>query len=276
MSLQFLLDQGKKTLDRLKVADLGAVAPDLAAWSKTDFGCYLRHHEHRLLREKFSQLPGYRLMHLGLAPDRQSLDCFSHMHRFSISSAPSTDAAAISQYAELPLPADIVDVALVQHAVEFSLSPKAVLSEVSRVVAPGGHLLLCMFNPYGPHGALKFPMQLMSGQPQYRFHNLRKGRVIDWLSLLNFQVLEIDHGAYNLPLNRPQWIARDSLWEKFGQKVRFPLGNFYMIHAVKRVARGISAKASWRAATTNNHLMGSQKQSNSMRKKNTKPPQGTL
>ena len=47
-------------------------------------------------------------------------------------------------------------------------------------------------------GLLKFPMQLLSRPPQYGFHNLRKGRVIDWLSLLNFQVLEIDHGAYNL------------------------------------------------------------------------------
>lgn len=276
MSLQLLRDQGKKVLDRLKVADLGLVTADLEAWAETDFGRYLRHHEHRLLKEKYTQLPGYRLMHLGLAPDKQSLDCFSHMHRFSLNTAPTSEAAAISNYAELPLPADIIDVALVQHGVEFSTSPKAVLAEVSRVVAPGGHLLLCMYNPYGPHGALKFPMQLLSGRPQYRFHNLRKGRVIDWLSLLNFQVLEIDHGAYNLPFNRPQWTEQDSVWEKLGQKIRFPLGNFYMIHAVKRVARGISSGASWRTATNSSHLMGSRPHTNTMRKKNIKPPQETL
>jgi SAM-dependent methyltransferase len=276
MSLQFLRQRSKHALDRFKVRDLGLTAEGLEAWGKTDFGRYLRHHEYRVLKHKYAQLPGYRLMHLGLAPDQKLLDCFGHMHRFSLSAAPSEQAAAISSYSELPLPADIVDVAVLQHAIEFSVSPKAVLSEVSRVIAPGGHLVLCMFNPFGPHGALKFPMQLLSGRPQYCFHNLRKGRVIDWLSLLNFQVLEIDDGAYHLPLNRSQWTEQDSIWEKFGQKVRFPLGNFYMIHAVKRVARGISPRSLWRKATTDSHFMGSRQQADPMRKKNTKPPQGTL
>ena len=104
---------------------------------------------------------------------------------------------------------------------------------------PGGHLVLCMLNPYGPMGILKFPMQLFSRQAQYRFHNLRMSRVIDWLSLLNFHVVEIEHGAYNPPLNSPRWVEHDSPWERACQKIRFPLGNIYMIHAVKRVPRGI-------------------------------------
>lgn len=276
MSLQFFRERSKKILNRLKVADLGSVAEELEAWGQTDFGRYLSHHEQRILTEKYTELPGYRLMHLGLGPDKQALGCFSQLHRFSLHAAASPQASAISNYAELPLPADTVDVAILQHAVEFSVSPKAVLAEVSRVVAPGGHLLLCLFNPYGPHGILKFPMQLLSGRPQYGFHNLRKGRVIDWLSLLNFQVVEIDHGAYNLPLNRPQWIEQDSVWEKIGQKVRFPLGNFYMIHAVKRVARGINTGATWRPAITNSHPMSVQQESAQVQKTNDKSPQGTL
>ena len=100
--------------------------------------------------------------------------------------------------------------------------------------------------------------------------------MIDWLSLLNFQVLEIDHGAYNLPFKRSQWTEQDSMWEKLGQKVRFPLGNFYMIHAVKRVARGISPRGLWRKAATDSHFMGSRQPATPMRKKNNKPPQGTL
>jgi hypothetical protein len=38
-----------------------------------------------------------------------------------------------------------------------------------------------------------------------------------------------------------------SLWERTCQKIGFPLGNFYMIHAVKRVAGGIrNTPTSWR------------------------------
>jgi len=272
MSLQFLRDRSINALDRLKVAGLDRVSADLQGWLQTDFGRYLLHQERRLLTEKYGQLSGYRLMHAGLSPDPQALDCFSHMHRFSFNAVAHADASAVCHYAQLPLPSDTIDVALLQHAVEFSVSPKAVLAEVSRVVAPGGHLLLCLFNPFGPLGAMKFPMQLCSTEHQYGFHNLRKGRLIDWLSLLNFQVLDVDYGAYNLPLNRPQWIEEDSGWERLARRIRFPFGNFYMIHAVKRVARGISAGPSWRPAVRGNNVLGAKKRLNQIRENMGKNP----
>jgi SAM-dependent methyltransferase len=228
----------------------------LERWVEQDFGRYLVQQEQQVLERKYAQLPGYRLMHLGVAPSQAMLDSFKQLHSFYMGPSPASliGSSAVTNYAELPLPTGTIDVALLQHGVEYSLSPKAVLAEVSRVVAPGGHLLLCLFNPYGPIGALKFPMQLLTGRSEYRFHNLRKGRVVDWLSLLNFQVLEIDHGAYNLPLNRPGWLESDSLWEQLCQKIRFPLGNFYMIHAVKRELRSISNKPTlWQPAANNGY-----------------------
>jgi SAM-dependent methyltransferase len=257
MAKNFLSRRNKLIFDRLKIEDMAVTANRLEHWLNSDFGRYLLHQESQLLQRKYSHLPGYRLMHLGLGPHQQTLDTFKQLHRFYIhanADSPAAPLSAASNYAQLPLPSEVIDVALVQHAVEYSVSPTAVLAEVSRVVAPGGHLLLCLFNPYGPRGLIKFPMQLFSGRPDYRFHNLRKGRVIDWLSLLNFQVLEIDHGAYSLPLNRPEWTQADTHWEKIAQKIRFPLGNFYMIHAVKRELRGIGTRGHlWRPAATNGY-----------------------
>jgi SAM-dependent methyltransferase len=257
MAKNFLSRRSKLVFDRLKIEDMAITANRLEHWLNSDFGRYLLHQESQLLQRKYSHLPGYRLMHLGLGPHQQTLDTFKQLHRFYIhanADSPAAPLSAASNYAQLPLPSEVIDVALVQHAVEYSVSPKAVLAEVSRVVAPGGHLLLCLFNPYGPRGLIKFPMQLFSGRPDYRFHNLRKGRVIDWLSLLNFQVLEIDHGAYNLPLNPPEWTQADTHWDKIAQKIRFPLGNFYMIHAVKRELRGIGTRGHlWRPAATNGY-----------------------
>jgi SAM-dependent methyltransferase len=265
MAKNFLSRRSKLVFDRLKIEDMAITANRLEHWLNSDFGRYLLHQESQLLQRKYSHLPGYRLMHLGLGPHQQTLDTFKQLHRFYIhanADSPAAPLSAASNYAQLPLPSEVIDVALVQHAVEYSVSPKAVLAEVSRVVAPGGHLLLCLFNPYGPRGLIKFPMQLFSGRPDYRFHNLRKGRVIDWLSLLNFQVLEIDHGAYSLPLNRPEWTQADTHWEKIAQKIRFPLGNFYMIHAVKRELRGIGTRAHlWRPAATNGYSSGGGKPS---------------
>ena len=254
---------GQNFADRFKVADIASTSADLRRWLDSDFGRYLQARERQVFQDHFAELPGYRLMRLGLSEDLQTLDCFKHIHRFSLHpSEQRGEHAALANYTELPLMSESIDVMLLHHALEFSLSPKAVLAEASRVVMPGGHLLLCLFNPYGPMGIAKFPMQLCSEKPQFRFHNLRLGRLTDWLSLLNFHVERIEHGAYNLPF---RYIAKDqsvetpslvklSQWEKVCKKARLPMGNFYMIHAVKRVSRGIGNSGSrWRTAATKSY-----------------------
>ncbi|MDG1818630.1 MAG: methyltransferase domain-containing protein [Porticoccaceae bacterium] len=239
---------GQNLADRFKVEDIASTSVNLRPWLDSDFGRYLQACERQVFEDHFAELPGYRFMRLGLSEDPQTLDCFKHIHRFSLHpSELGGDHAALANYTELPLMSESVDVMLLHHALEFSLSPKAVLAEASRVVMPGGHLLLCLFNPYGPMGMAKFPMQLCSEKPQFRFHNLRLGRLTDWLSLLNFHVERIEHGAYNLPLRysakdrsvESPLSEKDSQWEKVCKKARLPMGNFYMIHAVKRVSRGI-------------------------------------
>ena len=262
MLKDFVRQHSNRLYDQLKVADLAHSIVDIDAWAKQDFGCYLLRQQQRILQQKYTKLPGYRLMHLGLFPHSQTIVGFEHLHSFHI--APShlvaSGSSVVSNYSEIPLPSGVIDVAILQHAVEYSASPQAVLAEISRVVAPGGHILLFLFNPLGPRGLIKFPMQLVTGRTEYCFHSLRKGRVIDWLSLLNFQVLEIEHGAYNLPLNYQPWLEQDSRWEKLAQKIRFPLGNFYMIHAVKRELRGITKRAhSWRPAANSGYSSSSRK-----------------
>lgn len=249
--LKRLRRAGESLLNRLKVHDLAVASAGVRRWLNSDFGRYLVSRERRILRDKCSKLPGYRMLRLGLSEDDETLQCFDHIHRFSMHpSELKAGHAAISDYMELPLMSETIDVMLLHHALEFSSSPKAVLAEAGRVVMPGGHLILCMFNPYGPMGLLKFPMQLFSKQPEYSFHNLRMGRLIDWLSLLNFHVVQIEHGAYNPPLNAPGWVEHVSPWERACQKIRFPLGNVYMIHAVKRVPRG-TASPLWKRAASN-------------------------
>ena len=242
-------------IDRFRVEDLAITSGKLKPWLEGDFGRHLASCERQLFQHHFADLPGYRFMRLGLAEDPETLNCFSHIQRISLHPSELEGAhGALANYTELPLMSETIDVLLLQHALEFSLSPKATLFEASRVVTPGGHLLLCMFNPFGPMGIAKFPMQLFTSKPQYRFHNLRLGRIRDWLSLLNFHVEQIEHGAYNLPLvykAEGRQADHHSRLEKACEKIRLPMGNFYMIHAIKRVTRGIRNPGSqWRAATT--------------------------
>lgn len=258
MPLKIISKAAQNFVDRFKVEDLATTSADLRPWLHSDFGRYLHDRELEVLKRHYADLPGYRFLRLGLSEDIQALDCFKHIHRLSLHPSESNGAhGALANYRELPLMSETIDVMLLQHALEFSQTPKAVLAEARRVVMPGGNLLLCIFNPFGPMGVAKFPMQLFSSKPQFKYHNLRLGRVTDWLSLLNFHVEGIAHGAYNLPFGKQpnnQQIADKSTWEQTCEKRRIPLGNFYMIHAVKRVPRGIrgSGKA-WRAATTKSY-----------------------
>jgi len=250
--MNFYRDFIKKLYFRHAAGDSDPQAMNLDNWAGQYFGRYLLRCEQNMLGRGCGELAGYRLMHLGVSGDGSGLEPFKQLHQFYI--RPSAQplqfesSSAVGAYAELPLPSEVVDVAVLQHALEYSASPQAVLAETARVLAPGGHLILCVINPLGPIGLIKSLMGLFLRRPEYGFHSLRKRRVYDWLSLLNFQVVGVNNGAYNLPLERPDWLQKDSVWEQTCQKIHFPLGNFYMIHAVKRVAGGIRNTApAWRA-----------------------------
>ena len=217
--------------------------------------------ERDLIAEKYSALPGYRIMHLGLTADGQSADEFSQIHRFNFQAHSGhcrSGVSAIADLTELPLPSDVVDVVLLQHTLEFSESPQSVLAEVCRTITPGGHLIVCVLDPFGPMGVAKLPMQLLTDSPQYRFHSLRVGRVLDWLTLLNFEVDGISHGAHQWPAafrgedskvsEGRKNLRLGNRWDRGCQRIGLPFGNFYMIHAVKRVSRVIgNPSRSWKA-----------------------------
>jgi len=269
-------------LKRFDIENLGLSSAGLLDWSESAFASYIMSVERRIFTKKYGHLPGYRLLRLGLSPSQDTLDCFTQIHRFGLQSqlsGNSEEMSAVANFSDLPLPSEVVDVVLLQHSIEFSESPQASLNEALRVLAPGGHLIICVFNPVGPTGLIKFPMQLMTNRPQYRFYHLRKGRLIDWLTLLNCQVLDVDHGAYHWPQrstvakghdsNSTVEGARTSSWDNVCEKIHLPVGNFYMIHAVKRVARGISSSSrvwkrsvSGRLASSNTKPLGSKKSLN--------------
>ena len=267
-------------LKRFDIENLGVSSAGLLDWSESEFSSYMMSAERRIFTKKYGHLPGYRFLRLGLSPSQDTLDCFTQIHRFGLQSQLSgniEEMSAVADFSDIPLPSEVVDVVLLQHSIEFSESPQASLNEALRVLAPGGHLIICVFNPVGPTGLIKFPMQLVTNRPQYRFHNLRKGRLIDWLTLLNCQVLDVDHGAYRWPRRAAETKVHESnskaegeqisSWDNVCGKIRLPVGNFYMIHAVKRVARGISSSprvwkhgVSGRLTSSNAKSLGSKKE----------------
>lgn len=235
----------------------------LGNWSGERFGRYLLETEQQLLDKTCSAMGGYHLMHLGVTAEQCCFKAARQMSRFYIrppGQALQFDAGtALADYNELPLPSAVVDVAILQHALEYASSPQAVLAETARVMSAGANLLIFVINPQGPMGLARVPVRMLTKRPEYQFYGLQKSRIKDWLALLNFQVLQVANGAYHMPLERLNNFEGESLWTRGCEKIHFPWGNFYMIHAVKRVASGIRKTSPlWKPAVSNDYRMPSE------------------
>lgn len=85
---------------------------------------------------------------------------------------------------KLPILSKSVDACLITHALAWSKDPHQVLREADRVLVDDGWIILSEFNPFSLLGLLR-------GWPglslKARFYT--KSRLIDWLSLLNYEIV---------------------------------------------------------------------------------------
>lgn len=197
---------------RYRVADLTETQEALGVWFKTPFGTRLMAAQRACCERNLSGLSGYRLGHLGVSSEHDLMSCFRLRHRFklavdmntgfrsgSLSHGPDennacSSIAGITDFETLPLPSDAIDVMVLHHVLDFSSKPHEVLNEAARVVTAGGHLVIVGFNPVTAFGLAKWPGVLMSAHPIWRYHSLRLSRVVDWLTLLGFEVTQRHRG----------------------------------------------------------------------------------
>ena len=128
-----------------------------------------------------------------------------------------------------PIGEHAADVVVVQHGLDFSLSPHALLREAARSVRPGGHLLIVGVNPWSVWGASR----LLSRRALRQARCIRPTRVGDWLNLLGFALEKRRFGCYCPPLSSGQWQARLSPLEIAGEQMKLPTGGFYLLVARK-------------------------------------------
>ncbi|UTW45648.1 methyltransferase domain-containing protein [bacterium SCSIO 12696] len=212
--------------------------PQLQHWLVSARGRYLIEKERQLLT-RLPKVYGYHLMEVGISAEGSLLHDFDNLHRFTLGASGDTAAGgAIADFTALPLPCDTIETAIVHHALEFSSHPHQVLGEVARVLAPGGHILLFVLNPFSMGGLIKWPGALLSKSPIYRHHSLRLGRTIDWLRLLGFKPVMVKRGGFG-----PVQESEQSWLKRWGYGLGLPGGTFYAVVARKQVAKVIPPKA---------------------------------
>ena len=106
---------------------------------------------------------------------------------------PEVNIASFTAHAqELPLGNGSMDAIMLHHVLECADDPRAVLREVSRVLAPGGRLVISVFNPLSVWGLANVGVRCRAWVLGRRAHHvarlLDRHRLLDWLALLDIEV----------------------------------------------------------------------------------------
>ncbi|ACE84663.1 methyltransferase domain-containing protein [Cellvibrio japonicus] len=234
---------------RFGVMPLRDSIEDMSEWFETPLGQALIQEEKRLVNESLNCLFGYHLMQLGISGRIDMGEGIRISHRFLLH--PRRDEhpklSGLTDFNHLPLASDSIDAVILHHTLDYTQSPHHLLREAARVIIPRGHLVIIGFNPWSLWGLGSWVARLFSSQARWRYQYLRLGRLLDWLSLVNLEPVEIYQGYYRPPLAQPNAIQHLQWMESWGKRWRLPWGGFYMIVARKDHLAMTPIKPAWQA-----------------------------
>ncbi|MGP3593444.1 class I SAM-dependent methyltransferase [Vagococcus sp. WN89Y] len=161
------------------------VAP--GGWDDLPKGEYYREALERELKPWLAKLYGFHLLKIGnLSAGIKTESCaISHQVNVSLAGAPLQVRA---DPLHLPFAEKSVDACLLAHTLPWCSDPHRLLQEVDRVLIDDGWLVMSGFNPISLLGLGK-AVPLVRRSPVIRSRMFTLMRQLDWLSLLNFEVL---------------------------------------------------------------------------------------
>ncbi len=198
-------------------------------WLAGPLGQLLLEQERQLLEEELARFFGGYLVHYGPAAD--SPPDARQIQRSVRLGAPFKGVEVVCGEQSWPLTEHAADVVVLQHGLDFSLSPHGLLREAARSVRPGGHLLIVGINPLSTWGV----RHLFARDGLRKARCIAPSRVCDWLHLLGFALEKRRFGCYRPPLSAPAWQARLAALERIGASWQPPGGGFYVLVARKLV-----------------------------------------
>ena len=200
---------------------------EMTQWWQSSLARYIQSQEQQWLKYQQAKLHGFFQLQLG----GQSLILPTSL-RPCYQALMGSSGQFYAQSEQLPFKSDSVDVMLLQHVVEFSRQPHQLLREADRVLNEDGTLVVLCFNPFSVWGLRR----LFSWQDSlpWRGQFFSRQRLKDWLSLLDFDVVEARSIIYCPPWQNERWIKRGGFLERWGRRLWPYLGGVTAIVAKKR------------------------------------------
>ncbi len=88
----------------------------------------------------------------------------------------------------LPIQTESIDMIILPHLLEFDAQRFQTMREINRVLKPGGELIILNFNPFSLTVRSQFSWDRKFAD-SWRAHFISRTRILDWLKLMNFEVL---------------------------------------------------------------------------------------
>ena len=221
---------------------------DLRGWFHESPGQDLMDLESACLERMLPDLFGYYLLQVGMPGGYGRIVELSRIrHHVLVRDAGPVHGDGIHTVgtpAQLPVASDSIDVVFLPHTLDFTEEPHQVLREAERVLIPEGRLILFGFNPWSLWGLSRVMRGSARGMP-WCGSFVSPFRVIDWLSLLGFDVEQQEPMMFRPPLRRPALMRRLLFLDQAGLALWPAFAGAYAIRAVKRVSTLTPIRPSW-------------------------------
>ena len=206
----------------------------LAAWFRTPRGHRLLAAERQPTGDAVRHFHGDAMLWLGATPllldtvSRCMVRLAIHARRRPCGRGAGDVRVVAGDAGELPLAAASVDGIVLHHVLESVADPRRVLREATRVLRPGGRLLVAGFNPLSLWAVAKPHRALRGLKPVSAL------RLYDWLAVLGFEraartVYVNYRAALPFAFGGERW-RRASSWLNKRQP---PIGGVYLVVATK-------------------------------------------
>lgn len=215
-------------------------ASSLTQWWHQPLGEYVLAEEQAYLQTLTQYFNGYCQLQLGT--DKR---LFPELDKPKMQAVMAEGGDTVGHSQALPFKCHSLDTVLLVHVLEFAEDPHQALREAERVLVSDGILIIACFNPWSLWG-LKHVFSARKKMP-WRGHFFRQSRVKDWLSLLNFDVVESNSLVFSPPFKTEKWLSRTGRLESWGRRFWPVFSGVNILVASKRTIPLTPVIERWRA-----------------------------
>lgn len=201
------------------------------------------------IRRRWENLGGMALMGLGyatpyLGPFRgEAIRTIAFMPAAQgVVNWPSSglSSSALVDVDQLPLRDGSIDRIIVAHALEMTHSPAALMTEMWRVLSPGGRIIVIAPSRSGVWAQID-TTPFGHGQP------FSRGQIMNLMRAALFTPVHWGEALYVPPVRRWFLLKTAKSWDRVGRVLGLPFAGVHVIEATKQMYRPVMAKKLARA-----------------------------